>query len=385
MPVGKPATLAVKITGDADDAVSSFDKVTAAARDMGDTVDHASKQADTGAGRLDRATESADNLGSKSGELTGAIGALSSGFALVGAEKYAAQLESAAMATDFLSGVGDLARLALESQALATLRARAASVAHSVASKAQAAATYGVAVAQRAVNLAMRANPIGVVITLVLAIVGALVLAYRHSDRFRAIVDKAGQVARAAFRTVVGAVSDVVGWLRNKLGPAISTAAAVFTAISTKGRAAFDAVRDKVSAVVGAIVDKASSIRDRFANVWEQVRSTASAAFDRITGPIQAIIDKVQGVYDLIRNIPTPHIPGIGRVTGALGGLVGRQVATGPQLGSDLGGGSVNVTVNVHGFVGSNPQLADAIADALYARARRLGIPLGRGNGLVRA
>lgn len=367
---GKPATLAVKITGDADDAVSSFDKVTAAARDMGDTVDHASTQVEAGSGKLDRATASADNLGSKSGELTGAIGALSSGFALVGAEKYAAQLESAAMATDFLSGVGDLARLALESQALATARARVASVAHAVASKAQAAATFVMTGAQRALNLAMRANPIGIVITLVLAIIGALILAYRHSDRFRAIVDKAGAIAKAAFGKVVAAVTAVVSWLRDKLGPAVSVAANLWPKIRDAAARAFDAVRDKVTAVVGSVVDKAALIRDRFASVWGQVRDTATRALDVITAPIQRIIDLVQSLLDKIGSIHIPriHIPGIGtvgRLTTDAGGAAPSAAAAAP------------VVVQVTGYVGDEAQLADTIARALDRRARRLNLRPG--------
>ncbi|GAA3077794.1 hypothetical protein [Streptosporangium carneum] len=90
---------------------------------------------------------------------------------------------------------------------LATTR----TVAMTVAQKAAAVASRVFAVAIRLVNAAMRANPIGIVITLLIAIGGALVLAYKKSATFRAIVD-------GAFR----AVGRVGSWLwNNALGPAL--------------------------------------------------------------------------------------------------------------------------------------------------------------------
>jgi len=66
-----------------------------------------------------------------------------------------------------------------------------------------------------AVNAAMRANPVGAVITVVVALGVALVAAYQKSEKFRAVVDGAFRAVRNA---VVTAVDKILGllssWLR---------------------------------------------------------------------------------------------------------------------------------------------------------------------------
>lgn len=166
---------------------------------------------DTAAGKLDSVAGSAENLDGKMGAATGALGALSAGFELVGMEKYAAGLQNAAMATDFFSGVGQTATLILESTKVQAALARAQMVAHGIASRAAAAGTVAMTVAQRALNVAMRANPIGLLITAVTIATGLIVLLYTKSDTFRSLVNRVGEAGRAAFGLVKSAVGDVVG------------------------------------------------------------------------------------------------------------------------------------------------------------------------------
>ncbi len=63
------------------------------------------------------------------------------------------------------------------------------SVAASAAIGTQAGATTGATVAQRGLNAALRANPIGAVITAAMLLVGGFVLLYQNSDTFRGIID----------------------------------------------------------------------------------------------------------------------------------------------------------------------------------------------------
>lgn len=53
------------------------------------------------------------------------------------------------------------------------------------------AVTKGWAAVQLALNAAMYANPIGLIVLAVVALIGVFVLAYKRSDKFRAIIDKA--------------------------------------------------------------------------------------------------------------------------------------------------------------------------------------------------
>jgi NlpC/P60 family protein len=85
-----------------------------------------------------------------------------------------------------------------------TVASTAATVLATVASKA-------LAIGIRLVNLAMRANPIGIVITLLLALVAIIVTAYKKNETFRNIVNKVW----AFIKNFVGnAIQAIVGWFK---------------------------------------------------------------------------------------------------------------------------------------------------------------------------
>ena len=74
------------------------------------------------------------------------------------------------------------------------------------------AVTNAMAVAQRGLNMAMRANPIGLIISAIMLLIGAFVMAYQNVDWFRNLVD----TAWAAIKT---AISVVVDWFVNTAWP----------------------------------------------------------------------------------------------------------------------------------------------------------------------
>lgn len=96
-----------------------------------------------------------------------------------------------------------------------TVRHRVATIASTVASKAARAAAVAWAAAQRILNLALRANPIGLVITAIAALVALVIAAYRNSETFRNIVQGAGRAARSAFEAVARAVRPVVNFIQS--------------------------------------------------------------------------------------------------------------------------------------------------------------------------
>ena len=94
--------------------------------------------------------------------------------------------------------------------AVAATRARIATIAAAAAQRTAAAAARVWAVAQRLLNAVLRANPIGLIITAVTLLIGALIYAYNNVDWFRNAVD-------TAFR----AIGDAAMWVwDNALKPA---------------------------------------------------------------------------------------------------------------------------------------------------------------------
>jgi len=67
------------------------------------------------------------------------------------------------------------------------------------AQKGQAIITKGLAIAQRALNLVMKANPIGLVVTAISLLIAGLSIAYKKSEKFRAVMDGLKEVGITFF------------------------------------------------------------------------------------------------------------------------------------------------------------------------------------------
>lgn len=333
------AELALKVLMDAADAVVGFDKVENAAAGMASAVEQAAAKADAATDRISRVADSSDNLASKSSQATGSLGALASGFELVGAEKYAAGLQSAALATDFLSGVGDALNLVTAAGSLSNARATVTTIAKAAAEKTAAVATKAYTVAQWAMNAALTANPIGIAVVALAALAAAVVIAYRRSSTFREIVQTAMAIAREAIQRVGDKAIALGGWLLE---------------MKDKAAKAGAGLKEK-------LVNAADGVRDRIASLRDQIR----AYFAAMLAPVQSLIDKVQSVIDKIQSIP--GIPG--------GGGDGSRIAarTGDPFTATPSGDVYHFTINGALDADSVVRQLDALMSK-YARRTRKAI-----------
>lgn len=312
--------LAIRIATEAD--VSGMDKTGDAAARMSDKVSKSSNDAERAA--RDYAGAS-DNLASKSGQATGGLGALAAGFELVGAEKYATSLQSASMATDFFSGVGDIANLVLESQAVANAKAALSAAKATVVTKAQAAATKTMTAVQWALNAAQSANPIGLIIIAIIALVALFVILYKRSDRFRELVQKVGKAGREALGWVVDKAGDLVGWFRDKLPQAASTMKDLLVRYITF-------ITTPYRKLIGWSADLVGFFREKIPAGLRVLRDMAGGAIEKLTSPLQTAKDIAEDLYgwvkkilDKLPSIDLPSIPGLGKssVVSSVGDTVG--------------------------------------------------------------
>lgn len=86
------------------------------------------------------------------------------------------------------------------------------------------AASKAMAIGIRLVNAAMRANPIGIVITILTALVGIIILAYKKNETFRKIVDAVWKGIQAAIsfawnKVIKPAFQAIYAFIVNTLGP----------------------------------------------------------------------------------------------------------------------------------------------------------------------
>ncbi len=148
-----------------------------------------------------------------------------------------------------------------------------------------------------ALNIAMSANPISLVIIAIAALVAGLVIAYKKSETFRAIVNAAFSVMKTVVLTtlkaVTAAVGAVVDFIKNhwKLLLAILTgpigAAAIFiishwNQIKAKTSAVWNAIKGGISSAAGAI-------RSTVTRIWSDITGTINNGASRIVETIRGL------------------------------------------------------------------------------------------------
>ena len=111
-----------------------------------------------------------------------------------------------------------LVRSAVDLAKDATIRKAVADTASAIATKAASAATWLMSTAQAALNAVMSANPIALVVIGVAALAAGVIYAYKHSEKFREVVDKVW----LAVKTLAGIIWDKLVWAFNQLGAVLS-------------------------------------------------------------------------------------------------------------------------------------------------------------------
>lgn len=286
------------------------------------------------------------------------------------------------------------------------------------------------AIAQTGLNYALRANPIGIVITAIALLGTAFMIAWQKSETFRAIVKAswdgiktaAGAVANFVTSTIPAAFNAVLNWTRAnwpKIVTIISGPFAPLVALATNAFGVRSALIGAFRAVMGFVRGTISSIVGWFARLPGQLGALASSAgrafVDRLRGglsslgsmlasavkaPINAVIRawNAVGIPSFGVHIPMPgpvpdvsfSSPGIslpdipmlakgGIITGptlAMIGEGGHNEAVIPLDGSRRLGGD---TYHFHfpNYLGSPQEVAEIIRTELLRMGRRMPGVLG--------
>lgn len=155
---------------------------------------------------------------------------------------------------------------------LAKGRAILASIGQRIATIATTVATYAWAAAQVLINLVLSLNPIGIVVLAIAALVAGIVYAYKHSEKFREIVD-------AAFKGIKSVISDVVTWITETAWPFIKR---FFNGFIDGAKSIWDSVSD----YLGRVINFVASIRDKITSVasgmWDGIKDAFKDAINFI-------------------------------------------------------------------------------------------------------
>jgi phage-related protein len=174
-----------------------------------------------------------------------------------------------------------------------------------------AAVTRGWAIAQGILNAVMMMNPVGLVIAAIVALVAIVVVAYKKSETFRAVVQAVWAAVKVAILTAVDGILTAINWLSKIPGKV----AGWFAQAKTW------AIR-KALELVSWMTGLPRRVNSAIAGLAGTLRNAASNAFTRFR---QAAAEKAVAFVSLVRGLP-------GRARSALGNLGGLLLSAGRAL-----------------------------------------------------
>jgi phage-related protein len=341
------------------DTVSEVGKL---GRELG-TLGRSGRTAAKDLGSVGAGAKELSAVESGAGKASGAVGRFAQG-----AAKMAGSVRDAVR--ELISLAAAHARAAVQT-AVNTARAIAAAVAQKVV----AVATRLWSAAQALLNLAMRLNPLGLIITAITVVIGLIVLAYKRSGTFREIVQAAMRGVAAAIGWVVNAAKAVVDWIKNHwplllaiiTGP-IGIAVALVVKNWDRIKAAAVSVKDGIVRAWNSLVDWVRGLGGRIAGaargMWDGIKAAFRSAINWVIhawnglsfhipgfslGPVHfgGFTLGVPHIPELAQGALVPHRPG--GVLAVLGeGHEDELVVPLSRLGKLAGGLGRDVTVNVY-------------------------------------
>lgn len=151
------------------------------------------------------------------------------------------------------------------------------------------------AVAQKAWNLAMASNPIGLIAVAVATAVTALVLLYKHNKKFKAFVDGMFNAAKKAFGKIFKVTKEIFGkiidffkkdWKQVLLFIAnpIAGAFALIYKHNKKFKKFVDSTVDHVKDMAKGVAKHMTNLKKDWSDKWDNVKKFASKTWEGIKG-----------------------------------------------------------------------------------------------------
>ncbi|KWX19721.1 hypothetical protein AFM11_34325 [Mycolicibacterium wolinskyi] len=224
--------------------------------------------------------------------------------------------------------------VAQNANAASTVRGRIAALASAVAQKAVAVGTAAWTGAQWLLNAALTANPIGLVVVAVAALVAGIIYAYKHSETFRNIV-------QGAWQGIKTAASAVVSWFTDTAWPFLKQVwegiGAGWQWLVTTAQEVGAGIRDRFNQVVDFFQGLPSAISNAAKGMWDGLK----------TGLVEAlrwIANKWNSLSSALSFTIPDWVPGVGgnkwqlpQIPGFAGGSSGVStsgVISGPGTGT---------------------------------------------------
>ncbi|MFF5980846.1 hypothetical protein ACFY78_18575 [Streptomyces olindensis] len=192
--------------------------------------------------------------------------------------------------------------------------------------------TRGWAIAQGLLNTIMMANPVGLVIAAIVALVAIVVVAYQRSETFRSVVQSVWAAVQVAIMAAINGIMAAINWLSQIPGKIANWF----------GQAKDWAIR-KALELVAWMMGLPRRVGSAIAGLAGTLRTAASNAFQRFR---DAAAQKALSFVSLVRGLP-------GRAKSALGNVAGALASSGRSLIRGFIDGIKSMIGDVKGAAGS--------------------------------
>lgn len=345
----------VAFLADTKDLQQNLQRAETAMKGAADTAQSAGRSIDTS---LERAAEGSDAVASASSQAAGGIGDIAGALEATGliSESTAKSMETASAAIMGATGAADLMNLTM---------AKFPGLA-----KVSIVFTKAWAFAQKALNVVMRLNPIGLIITGIVALILILPLLVKHWDTVKAKLSAVWKgikkVFTATWNGIKGAAVAIWGAIKSRAMAVFNGVKSYFSTVLKVYKTIFVGAWRAISSVVRGAVN---GVRRIIVTVWNAIknvtRNTFAGVKNLVTNPLTAIVSFIKGVP--------------GKIT-ALGGRflsAGRSIMLKIVEGIKGAAGFIgNIASGIWGAV--KGMLNQAIGKINNALEFRVSLPLGK-------
>ena len=277
-----------------------------------------------------------------------------------------------AVASFTMTAAGAVASAAATAAAwvASTARTIAAFIAQNAVMLASRGAILAMAAGQAVLNAVMAANPIGLVVAAVAALIAVLVLAYNRSETFRNAVQAAGNVGKAAFQGIANFVRNLISTIGNLISRAGGIGGVFRSAMSVAAGAVnilMSPIRGLIS-LIESVIGAISRIRFPSPPAWlSKVMGSAAYSYGDVMGVPNSMfrfMAQPQLTAAATPEVTAARSPSLDEFAGGLGRLGGNN-----RVEVD---NSVTINVDGSGIVDER-RVADSIRRALTNDNRNRG------------
>lgn len=173
-----------------------------------------------------------------------------------------------------------------------------AALAATAAEKGMTLAQYAAATAQKVLNAAMKANPIGLVIVAITALVAAFTYLWKNSESFRNFWINLWEKIKSAVSTAVDWIKNVPQKIYNALLGAIDRVKTWGSNMAAKAREGMQQLISTAVDTLKALPGKVLSIGgDLVAGLWNGITNKLSWLKSKISGFASSVLDSIKGFF----------------------------------------------------------------------------------------